>query len=366
MIPGPTYVPERVREAYLSDVASSDVDVSAFFAEYSAVQAQLRRVVRTESATAVLMMGEGMLALWSALKSTVRAGDRVFCVGNGLYGFGIADMARSVGCEVQVAAFEWNQVIGDDELRRIDVAVRAFRPTLVTVVHCETPSGVLNRRIADIGRIARDVDALYYVDFVSAAGGAPVDLDASLIDLGLLGTQKVISAPPSISIVFVNERAWSRIEQVNYVGYDALWPWREPSRAPVLAPYTFDWSALKALNVALTILVDEEGIERAIERHDAVARLCRQLLRTLGLRLFIDDESAASPTITAFYLPEGVTWQQFDAAVREHGVVVSGTYGQLENKVVRIGHMGSQATVSHVERTIAAIGAALAQFRAQQ
>jgi hypothetical protein len=48
MIPGPTYVPERVRAAYLSDVASSDVDVSAFFAEYSAVQAQLRRVVRTE------------------------------------------------------------------------------------------------------------------------------------------------------------------------------------------------------------------------------------------------------------------------------------------------------------------------------
>lgn len=363
MIPGPTYIPERVRAEYLSDVASSDVDVPSFFAEYSAVQAQLQRLVGTNTATAVLMMGEGMLALWGALKSAVRAGDRVFCVGNGLYGFGIADMARSVGCEVQVAAFDWNQVIGDAELLRIGDAVRAFRPHLITAVHCETPSGVLNRRIGDIGRIAREVDALFYVDFVSSAGGAAVDLDASCIDLGLLGTQKVISAPPSISIVFVNERAWQRIEAVNYVGYDALWPWREPARAPVLAPYTFDWNALKALRLALHILLDDEGLARAIERHESVARLCRHSLSTLGLRLFMSDESAASPTVTTFYVPDGVTWAQFDAAVRAHGVALGGSYGQLENKVARVGHMGSQATVSHVDRTTAAIGAALVQLR---
>ncbi len=39
------------------------------------------------------------------------------------------------------------------------------------------------------------------------------------IDLGLLGTQKAISTPPDLAIVFVSKLAWKAIEEVNYPGY---------------------------------------------------------------------------------------------------------------------------------------------------
>lgn len=32
--------------------------------------------------------------LWGSLKSTVRPGDTVVCLGNGIFGHGFADMAR--------------------------------------------------------------------------------------------------------------------------------------------------------------------------------------------------------------------------------------------------------------------------------
>lgn len=363
MIPGPVEIPRAVREAYLSDVTSSDVDVDAFFREYSQVQTQLRSLVgggdEPTSATPVLMMGEGMLALWAALTSAVRAGDRVLSVSNGVYGFGIGDMARAVGCEVDTVEFDWNQPIGDAELAEIRRRAERFRPALLTAVLCETPSGMLNRRIADIGRVARDVDALFYVDFVSAAGGVAVDLDRSLIDLGLLGSQKVLSAPPSIAVVFVSERAWQRIAAVGYAGYDALLPWREAARSPVVAPYTFDWNALRALRVALQLLLDER-LDAAYARHAAVAELCRTRLRALGIELYVSDEGA-SPTVTAFVVPPRFTWPQFDAAVRANGVALGGSYGKLEGRVARVGHMGSQATESKVLRTIDAIARALQQ-----
>ena len=44
------------------------------------------------------MTGEGMLALWGALKSCLKPGDHVVSVGTGVFGDGIGEMAESFGC----------------------------------------------------------------------------------------------------------------------------------------------------------------------------------------------------------------------------------------------------------------------------
>src|SRR5690606_32525555 len=122
----------------------------------------------------------------------------------------------------EVVGFGYDEVADPNRVR--DVA-REFRPKLVTAVHCETPSGTLNP-LKEIGEICREIDALYYVDFVASAGGAPVEVDQNQIDLGLLGSQKVLSLMPDLSMVSISPRAWEVIEAVNYVGYDALAPWK--------------------------------------------------------------------------------------------------------------------------------------------
>jgi aspartate aminotransferase-like enzyme len=39
-------------------------------------------------------------------------------------------------------------------------------------------------------------------------------------------------------------------------------------------------------------------------------------------------------------MPDGWTWSEFDRALRKHGVLVGGSYGDLTDRVFRIGHMG--------------------------
>jgi aspartate aminotransferase-like enzyme len=218
---------------------------------------------------------------------------------------------------------------------------------MITAVHCETPSGTLTP-LKELGEIAREVDALFTVDFVSSGGGVPVNAEDNHIDIGLLGSQKALSLPPSLSISTIGPRAWDTIKRVNYSGYDAYLPWKDVPRAGVL-PYTHDWHSMTALNTSLSSIMDE-GMESVFARHAGAAELCRRLAREIGIRLFPVDESICSPTVSAFYVPEGWEWKALDTALRARGVAVGGNYGKLAGRVFRIGHMGSQANETLVRR----------------
>jgi aspartate aminotransferase-like enzyme len=335
LAPGPVAIPAAVRAAYQVDFGSADLE-DEFFALYASCERGLQQVLGTTQQVTI-QSGEGMLALWGALKSVIRPGDRVLAVATGLFGYGIGNMARQIGAEVEVVGFAYDQALDAQSVRE---AARRFRPRLVTAVHCETPSGVLNP-LCEVGEICREVDALFYVDFVASAGGVAVDVDASQIDLGLLGSQKVLSLMPDLSMVSVSDRAWAAAVETGYAGYDALLPWRNalPDR---YFPYTHNWQALAGLELALQQL-HGEGLPMVYERHAQVAAYCRERLLAAGIRLYPANEAIASPTVTAAYVPDQWTWGKLDAALRAHGMVVGGNYGPLAGKVFRIGHMGSQA-----------------------
>ena len=347
LVPGPVAIPEAVRAAYQVDYGSADME-DEFFALYGTCERDLQALLGTGN-NVTIQSGEGMLALWGALKSVIRPGDRVLAVATGLFGYGIGDMARQVGAEVEVVGFGDDEAIDPQAVRE---AARRFRPRLVTAVHCETPSGVLNP-LGEVGAICREVDALYYVDFVASAGGAAVDVDACHIDLGLLGSQKVLSLMPDLSMVSVSERAWAAVAETGYVGYDALSSWKT-ALADKYFPYTHNWQALAGLQVSLQMLL-AEGRENVYARHAAVAAYCRQRLHSMNVRLFPVRDEISSPTVTAAYVPARWGWQELDGALRTHGVAVGGNYGKLAGKVFRVGHMGSQADMDLVRRGMDAL-----------
>jgi aspartate aminotransferase-like enzyme len=343
LVPGPTCVPESVRRAYLTDYASADLEPE-YSQLYAAVQEQLRAVLGTRNQVAI-MTGEGMIALWGALKSCIRPGERVLAVSTGVFGYGIGEMAAAVGAEVQWVEFGYDEVLRPEP---VEAAIKAFRPKLVTAVHCETPSGTLNP-VGLVGELARRYDVpLYYVDAVASAGGTPVLTDAWGIDLCLIGTQKALSAFPDLAAVVVSERAWEVIAHVRYAGYDALAPYRE-ALEKCWFPYTPAWASLAALHEACRLILDE-GLEGVYARHARVAQHCRDRARALGLSLYPVDEAGCSPTVTALQVPPSLGWEALDRRLRAHGVGVGGSLGPLAGKVFRIGHMGVQADIALVDR----------------
>jgi aspartate aminotransferase-like enzyme len=353
MIPGPVSAHPAVLAAYRTNYGSADLE-NEFVELYLETEAGLQELMQTRNRV-VIQSGEGMLALWSALKSCLRPGDPVLAVATGVFGHGIADMARSIGAEVHKISLAYDQTISD--LSTCQEAIERHKPKMITAVHCETPSGTLNP-LAGLGRLKMEHNVpLLYVDAVSSLGGAELKTDPWHIDLCLGGAQKCIAALADTAFLSVSDRAWEMVEQVGYVGYDALQPFRKAA-AEGYFPYTPHWHGVAGLNAGVQALL-QEGLAASIARHERAAELCREKLAAMGLRLFPAPDARPSPTVTAVYVPQGISWEEFDARLRRRGLAVAGSYGPLAGNVFRIGHMGTQADRDLLHRALAVLSEVL-------
>ncbi len=338
MVSGPVSAHPRTLAAMNHDFGSADIE-SDFLPFYQKVSRKYAQLARTEN-DVVLLTGEGMLGLWGGLKSCLSAGDRVLALGTGVFGDGIGEMAASFGCEVKALSFPYNTTL-NRYFQEIEAAIKEFKPKMITAVHCETPSGTLNP-IAEIGEMKKHFGVpLFYVDAVSSWGGVELKADEWGVDILLGGSQKCFSAPPSMTLVAVSNIAWEIMQQVGYQGYDSLLPWRDIYRDG-RCPYTAYWHGVAALGAAADVIL-EEGMEACFARHKQVAAMCREGLNRLGVGLFPDEQAVQSPTVTAACIPAGYDFKSWQAALRKHGLVTSGSFGPMLDKVFRLGHMGTQA-----------------------
>jgi len=346
MVPGPVKVPPAVLAAYQIDYGSADIELE-FLDLYNQTETQLQTLLATKNRIAI-QTGEGMLALWGALKSSILPGDRVLAIATGLFGYGIGEMASQIGAEVKTISLRDDQTISN--YSQIEAAIIEFKPKMITAVHCETPSGTLNP-IHALGELKTKHNVpLLYVDAVASLGGAPVLTDEWDIDLLLGGSQKCLSVPPAVSFVAMSEKAQEVVNTIDYVGYDALKPFLTAQK-DFYFPYTPYWQGMAALSAGIQLIFDE-GLASCFQRHAMVANYCRKKLLDIGYRLFPAQDAIPSPTVTAVYVPERISWQELDYRFRQHGLVTGGNYGALAGKVFRFGHMGSQADMNLMEKAL--------------
>ena len=132
-----------------------------------------------------------------------------------------------------------------------------------------------------------------------------------------------------------------------------------------------------------------DGIEGFQDQHRQCSQLCRKLTLELQLTSFIEEEGAHSPTVTVINVCFSAPFHRHSHAPRfprpsigarsmqlcapkvaldpilvfglsaHAGVVFAGSYGRLEGKVFRVGHMGTQADLSLVQQAMDALRDAL-------
>jgi aspartate aminotransferase-like enzyme len=342
MTPGPTALPPEVREAMGHELVNPDVD-PAFTADYRRLLEKLSTVHGTDD-DVVVLGGEGILGLEASVASLVAPGETVLCLANGLYGEGFADFVGTHGGEPVVYSVDEGEPFDPDEVGSL---VEEHDPIAATMVHCETPIGLLND-LDEVLRVLRDAGVITVVDAVSSLGGAPVPTDR--IDVCLGASQKCFSSPPGLSTLTVSERAWEKVEATPQDSfYTSLEPWRDvdlDTEEAVLLPYTHLSSNCYALEASLDLLL-EEGLEHVYERHEAVAERCRERGREIGLEPFPPAERC-SPTVTAFEV-DGDASSICEAVRERHGVVLSTGLADHADDVVRVGHMGYNADRERVD-----------------
>ncbi|MEM4970181.1 MAG: alanine--glyoxylate aminotransferase family protein [Sulfolobales archaeon] len=355
--PGPTEIPYRVRLAMARETTNPDLDPE-FLDLYNRVRGRVKDLISAQRSDVYLMVGEALMGLEIAIANMVRRGDKVVVIANGVYGEGFADIVRAYGGDpILVASNDWRRSVDLGDLER--ALEKNKDADLITLVHCDTPSALLND-LRGVARIARDRGAYLVVDAVSSVGGVEVKFDEWGVDVLITGSQKALNAPTGVTIMAISKRAWDRIERTGYRGiYLSLKSWRDMLDGKGVFPYTMSDPLIYALDEALNILF-EEGLENVFRRHELARKASWEAAASLGLEPFPASIDDSSPTVTALLVPRGVDEARLRMHIwRKYGVMLAGSWDRLEGRVLRIGHMGIQASRGHLIQAYTALARGL-------
>lgn len=355
MTPGPTGVRENVRFARAIETTNPDLD-GRFYDFYKETCEKIAKMLKTKNEVRVLS-GEGILGLEAACASLTEKGDRVLIIENGIFGEGFADFVKLYGGDPFFFRGDRKHKINVEELKKFLDKDSDFK--YATVVHCDTPSGMLND-IDEICPLLKERGILTVVDSVAAMGGEDINVDEWKIDIALGGSQKCISAPPGLTLVSISEAAFKAMESRKTPiasFYCNLLAWKTYYEDKWF-PYTPPISDIVGLKVAVENLLEDPDI---ILRHDKIASATRAAVVYAGLDLYIKD--GFSNTVTVIQVPHGIDDKKVrDYMVNNYNVMIAGSFGYLEGRVFRIGHMGEGARIEKVSYALFALQKSLEHY----
>lgn len=348
MTPGPTQVRENVRIIRALEMTNPDLDPK-FFKFYRKTCLKLAAFLNTESQVLILS-GEGMVALDAVCASLAEPGDRVLILDNGIFGEGFADMVKVYGAEPVVFKGDRTRGLSAENLREFLEKDSDFK--FATIVHCDTPSGVLND-LKEICPLLKSYGILTAVDAVSSMVGEPILTDDWGIDICMGASQKGFSAPPGLAFLSISPDAWAAIEGrktpvPSYYCNLLLW---KNYYEDFWFPYTPPISDIYAFKTALDNVLKEGD---AFRRHRKIAKAVRKAVIRSGLSLYLKADYCS--TVTAVAVPDGLDGEEIVQKMKdEYGILIGGNFGYLKGKAVRIGHMGENARMEYVSETLKAL-----------
>ena len=334
----------------------------AFRALYAQTVTLLREAFGA-SVDPVIFPGEAVVGIEAAAAAMIGPDDVVLNVVSGLYGRVFGQLARRFAREVVDVETSNRASIAPAAVR--EALARRAEVTIVSVVHCETPSGTLNDLDA-IAQIAARSGALLIVDAVSSFGGMRTDVE-NWPGVTIAAPQKALGGTPGLSLLHVSEDAWRHIAaNPNAPRGSALSieGWRDAHRPDRAFPFTPPVSDIYALRSVLQQYL-AEGPENVLQRHRQAARAVRAGVQALGLSLWAAGDALRADTVTAIEMPAGIDEAEVRALARaESGVMLAGGQGELRGRVLQIGHMGPAAFPMSPVIGLTALGRALRRLGA--
>jgi pyridoxamine--pyruvate transaminase len=172
-----------------------------------------------------------------------------------------------------------------------------------------------------------------------------------------------------MSLVAVSDEAWARIRAnpgAPRGSFLSLLDWKDTwiDGGRTAFPYTPSVSDVNGVDAACDEAL-ELGIDELVALHTRAARAARAGARAMGLDLWARSEEICTNCVTAVRTPDGIDTLALLAHVREqYGVMLSPGYGEIKEKLVRLGHMGPAARSLNPVVALASLGRGLADLGA--
>lgn len=361
--PGPSDVNPRILEA-LSRPTIGHLD-PAFVAMMDTMKELLRYAFQSDYDLTMPVSAPGSAGMETCFVNLVEPGDRVVVCQNGVFGGRMKENVERCGAIPVMVEDEWGKAV---DANKVDETLKANPDARVLAfVHAETSTGAISdaRTLAEL---ARQHDCLTIADTVTSLGGSPLRVTDWGLDAVYSGTQKCLSCTPGLSPVTFSDRAVERLRNrsskvqswfldLNLVlGY-----WGGGGKRAY--HHTAPINALYGLHEALIVL-EEEGIENAWQRHRDNHLALRAGVEAMGLS-FVVDEADRLPQLNSVSIPDGID----DAAVRgrllnEYGLEIGAGLGPMAGRIWRIGLMGYASNQKNVLLCLGALDAVLSDMGA--
>ena len=363
MGPGPSDVHPRVTGA-MARPCIGHLD-PAFVGMMDEVKQMLQYAFKTENQLTIPVSAPGSAGMEATFQNLLEHGDKAIVCQNGVFGGRMKEVVERCGATAIMVEDDWGKPV---DLQKVEDALKANPDAkLVAVVHAETSTGARSD-VQAIGALAHAHDALLLVDAVTSLGGSELRVDEWGIDAIYSGTQKCLSCTPGISPVSFSERAVAVITSRNsrvqswFLDTNLVMGYWGPN-AKRAYHHTAPVNALYALHESL-VMLQEEGLENAWDRHYRNHLALRAGLEAMGLS-FVVDEAYRLPQLNAVTIPEGID----EAAVRarllnEFNLEIGAGLGALAGKVWRIGLMGHSSRAENIFLCLSSLEAVMKEMGA--
>jgi aspartate aminotransferase-like enzyme len=354
-LPGPTAVPEKVRQAMAAPVLNHRGP--EFRSILSRAEELIKPILGTSNPV-LFFSSSGTGVMEASLVNVLAPGERVLVCIHGQFGERFASIAAAAGAQVDKLEFEWGQPADPAAVER-HVQSADYRAVLVT--HNESSTAVV-ANLRAIGEIVSRTPALLITDSVSGLGGIEMRQDEWGVDIVVSSSQKALMCPPGIGLASVSEKAWRVIERDTPMPR-FYWDFRKAKASIEKSetPFTTPVSLIGGLVTALE-MIHAEGLDAVLARHRHLSTALRAGCEALGLRSF-GDPAACSSTVVALEVPVSLNGADIVRRLYEHHkTVIAGSRNKLSGRVIRIGTMGYLqegdilTDLLHLEQTLEYLG----------
>jgi alanine-glyoxylate transaminase / serine-glyoxylate transaminase / serine-pyruvate transaminase len=342
VIPGPTTVPDEVLQAMHRPAV--DIYSGPLIALTDSLFADLTKLFRT-AGRAYIYIANGHGAWEAALTNVLSRGDKVLVLESGRFAVGWGEMAKVLGCEVEVLAGVPRGAVDPAAVEARLKADHAQSIKAVLVVQVDTASSVVN----DIAAIGAAIDrakhgALLMVDTIASLATMPFEMDEWGVDVAVAGSQKGLMVPPGLGFIAVSARAKSAHQNAGL--RTSYWDWTAREGEEHYQKYcgTPPEHLLFGLRKSLDMIF-AEGLENVFRRHTLLAEAVRRAVErwsaegVLEFNILRPQDRANSVTMIRFKDGADPTaLQQYCSEML--GVVLGVALGELKGKGIRIAHMG--------------------------
>ena len=351
--PGPSNVDPRVLQIMASaPIGHLDPFLLKIYAEE---QELLQALFNTRNEWTFALSGTGTSGMEASMANLLEPGDQVLIAINGYFGSRLAEIAHRLGAHVD----RIERPLGDIfTVESIEAALEKKSYKIFALIHAETSTGAEQLNIPEISRAVHRNKAFFILDTVTSLAGIPVKVDEWEIDIAYSASQKCISAPSGLAPITISPRAQNFIEN-RYSPVPSFYLdlkeygkyWGKDHLYHHTASASLHYAFIRALNYAI-----EEGLTTRYRRHVQNAQLLWDGLEKLGCPPFIPSQHRL-PVLTTSQVPGSINPHGIrNELLSKFNIEIGSGFGDLKEKVWRIGLMGFSSSKENVASLLTALG----------